>query len=76
MSNEAGSEAFKEIGARIIAQADSMDALRLIWFKNVEASKDFGPSLYEWFKSTVNARKAEFLAQEAQIEGTKNDCTI
>ncbi len=72
MSNEAGSEAFKEIGARIIAQADSMDALRSIWFKNVEASKDFGPSLYEWFKSTVNARKAEFLAQEAQTENERN----
>ena len=76
MSHEAGSEAFKEIGARIIAQADSLDALRSVWFKNVEASKDFGASIYEWFKGAVNARKAEFLAQEAQIEGTKNDCTI
>lgn len=72
MSNEAGSEAFKEIGARIIAQADSMDALRSIWFKNVEASKGFGPSLYGWFKSTVNASKAEFLAQEAQTENERN----
>lgn len=72
MSHEAGSEAFKEIGARIIAQADSMEALRSVWFKNFEAAKAFGPSIYGWFKVAVNARKAEFLAQDAQTGNERN----
>ena len=76
MNHEAGAEAFKEIGARIIAQTDSMEALRTIWFKNQEASKAYGTTIYGWFKGAVNASKAEFLAQDAQIEGTQNDRTI
>jgi len=72
MSHEAGAEAFKEIGARVIALTESMDDLRSVWFKNQEASKAYGPTIYGWFKGAVNARKAEFLAQEAQTENERN----
>ena len=66
MSHEAGAEVFKEIGARVIALTESMDDLRSVWFKNQEASKAYGPTIYGWFKGAVNARKAEILAHDAQ----------